>query len=144
MSAGKQTRMVKAAEAPSQPDADEAESGGAGEPDLVFWSSAFSEAQLNLKNFVYKGMFLRLKMNNLRNALLREDDGATQGLIQSELQQTFAQIEANQGEVEGARAALEDLEREARLNSVLPGHIREWKKDLPELEDFLTEMIPTP
>ena len=146
VSAGKQTRIIQTEETSEEADSDEteAESAATAKPDLEYWSSAYSEAQLNVKNSVYKGMVLRLKMNNLRNAVLREDDGASQGLIQSELQKTFAQIESNKGEVEAARTALGDLERKARLDGVLPGQIRNWKKDLPETEDFLTEMIPTP
>ena len=78
-----------------------------------------------------RGLVLELKMNDLKNAWLREDDGATQGRIQQLLQETLQEIESNRQDVQVARQALQALQSEAQQEGLLPGTIRELVGKLP-------------
>jgi hypothetical protein len=133
---------VKAHETEKAGDAVSAETDGtpteAQGPDLEFWKSAFAEGRLNLKNAVNRGLVLQLKMNNLRNAFYREDDGTTQARIQAELTQTLEQIEANKTDVEEARSALKTLEDEAKSAGVPPGKIRDLTAEVEDPETVFT------
>lgn len=121
-------------EVPSTEAETKTEPGAAGvtEKDMEFWKSAFGEARLNLQNAVNRHLVLQLKMNNLRNAFFREDDGSTQALIQSQLQQTLEQIEAAKLELEQAKTAIERLQTEARRSGLSPRLIGDFTGELPE------------
>ena len=77
-------------------------------------------------------------MNNLRNAFFTEDDGSTQALIQSQLNQTLQEIEQNKSEATKARKALATLEREARRAGMPARVIQELTKDSTQA----TEIAP--
>ncbi|MGH9338585.1 MAG: hypothetical protein ACRD1R_03110 [Acidobacteriota bacterium] len=113
-------------------------------PDLEFWKQAFAEARLNLKNAINRGLVLQLRMNNLRNAFLSEDDGSTQGAIQAELQQTLQEITQSNLEIEAAQAALATLQREAALAGLLPGQIRELTGEVEDTEAIITPTSVAP
>lgn len=127
---------ITPSEAKSKSSATESEEGEG--KDHEFWKSAFSEAQLNVRNVVNRGLVLQLKMNNLRNAFFTEDDGSTQALIQSQLNQTLQEIEQNKSEATKARKALATLEREARRAGMPARVIQELTKDSTQA----TEIAP--
>ncbi|MFQ5928751.1 MAG: hypothetical protein ACE5MK_03565 [Acidobacteriota bacterium] len=108
------------------------------EKDLGTWKAEFDEARMNLKNAVNRSMVLQLKINDLRNAYFREDDGTTQARIQQQLQETLQEIESNKQEVQAAREALQKLENEARKEGLPPGTIRELVGELPKEETIST------
>lgn len=111
--------------------------------DLSFWENAFSEARLNLKNAVNRGMVLQLRMNNLRNAYFSEDDGSTQARLQKELSDNMSNIEKNKLEVQKAKEALEKLQKEARDAGLSPQEIRKLTGDVPTVES-ITSLNPSP
>jgi hypothetical protein len=133
---------VKATEGEEASEAVPAETAGTATedqgPDVEFWKSAFAEARLNLKNAVNRGLVMQLKMNNLRNAFYREDDGTTQARIQAELAQTLEQLEANKQDVEEARDTLKTVEEEARKAGLPPGTIRELTAEIEDPETVIT------
>ena len=65
-------------------------------PDLLTeWQQAFAEAAGKIQLEANQGAVLQLRMNNLRNAFLRQSDGSRQARIQALLQDTLRQIETN-------------------------------------------------
>lgn len=100
--------------------------------DMEDWKSAFAEARLNVTTAVNRGLVLQLKMNHLRNAFFTEDDGSTQALIQSQMDETLKELEKNRQEVEEAKKALEKLQQEARRAGVPQRLIDEMTGELPE------------
>jgi hypothetical protein len=131
---------AKEAESSSEEAASETEEAATEDqgPDMEFWTSAFAEGRLNLKNAVNRGLVLQLRLNNLRNAFYREDDGTTQARIQAELTQTLEQFEANKTDVDEARSALKTLEDEARKAGVPPGKLRDLTAEVEDPETIIT------
>ena len=102
------------------------------ERDLEFWRAAFREARVNMQNAVRRALVLQLRITNLNNAYLSEDDGAQQSFIQSQMQETLDAIEKNKAETEKARAAIDQLLQEARAAGLDPGTISEMAGEIPE------------
>ena len=94
--------------------------------------ASFTQARLDLETAVTKGRVLELKMNELRGQYYSQSNGVTQGRLQEQLQQLQLEIQANQQEVEAARAALQQLEQQARRDGVPPGAIRRMTADSPQ------------
>ena len=140
--------LVSVSEAPAAPSQGETEAETeaetetepeeTAEKDLASRKAEFGEARMNLKNAVNRSMVLQLKINDLRNAYFREDDGTTQARIQQQLQGTLQEIESNKQEVQAAREALQKLENEARKEGLQPGTIRELVGELPKEETIST------
>ncbi|MDA2939016.1 hypothetical protein MYX75_12245 [Acidobacteria bacterium AH-259-A15] len=138
--------LVSVSEAPAAPSQGETEAETetetepeeTAEKDLASREAEFDEARMNLKNAVNRSMVLQLKINDLRNAYFREDDGTTQARIQQQLQGTLEEIESNKQEVQAAREALQKLENEARKEGLQPGTIRELVGELPKEETIST------
>ncbi|MDA2926096.1 hypothetical protein MYX78_02490 [Acidobacteria bacterium AH-259-G07] len=142
--------LVSVSEAPAAPSQGETEAEAeteaetetepeeTAEKDLASRKAEFDEARMNLKNAVNRSMVLQLKINDLRNAYFREDDGTTQARIQQQLQETLQEIESNKQEVQAAREALQKLENEARKEGLQPGTIRELVGELPKEETIST------
>lgn len=132
---------ISVAEAPPPPEGSaegEGEAQAEAEKDMAAWRAEFEESRLNVKNAVNRSLVLQLKMNDLRNSYLREDDGATQARIQQQLQETLQQIEENKAETEKARQELQKLQNEAKGSGLPPGTIRELTGDLPQEESIVT------
>ncbi|MBI4444384.1 MAG: hypothetical protein HY645_00630 [Acidobacteria bacterium] len=133
-----------ALEAPATPTAEAQPAAASQKPltekDLEFWKAAFNEARLNLKNAVNLDLVLQLRINNLQNAYLREDDGATQALLQRQLQETSDQLQQNVLEIEKAKKALDILAEEARRSGLQPGVVTEMIGELPETTRILPEI----
>lgn len=150
---------VTTSTAPSPAAEPDAEVQAAGEPDaaadsgaddglspeeLQKWKEAFDEARLNLRNAVSEGLVLQLRMNNLRNAFLRQSDGATQERIQGQLQETLDQMGRNRKAQDDARAAINRLQSDARAAGLSQAKIRELTGTLPEPPpDILSETTGT-
>ena len=114
------------------------------EPDLGFWKQTFAEARLNYKTAVHRVLVLQLKMNNLRNAFFREDDGSTQALIQSQMQETLERIEQSKLEIEETKKAIERLQKEARKAGISPQLLRELAGRMSTAESIVVPTTPTP
>ena len=95
------------------------------------WQALFNEARLDLANAVNRGRVLELKMKDLQDAWLREDDGSTQGRIQQLLQETQQLIESNKRETQATRETLQALQLEAQQAGLLPAVIRDLVGELP-------------
>jgi hypothetical protein len=74
-------------------------------------------------------------MTELSSGWMRVSAGDTDSTLEEEFnrqtQQIGQELEDNKQEIQAARDAIEALEREARLEGVLPGTIRQMVEDLP-------------
>ena len=102
------------------------------ETDPVVWESKFGEARINLKNAVNRDLVLQLKMNELRNSYLRQDNGVTQARIQHQLLETQQEIEKNSQAVRDTRSAVDTLRSEAEAEGVSPEALQDLVGGLPE------------
>ncbi len=102
------------------------------ETDPVVWESKFGEARINLKNAVNRDLVLQLKMNELRNSYLRQDNGVTQARIQQQLMETQQEIEKNSQAVRDSRSAVDTLRSEAEAEGVSPEALQDLVGGLPE------------
>ncbi len=93
--------------------------------DLSALRAQFTEARLDVKNAMTQSNVLQLKMNDLRNAYFAETDGAAQGRLQQELEQTLQGIEASKQLVQQAQQALQQLQQQAAQAGLPPGEVRE-------------------
>ncbi len=102
------------------------------EIDPAVWESKFGEARLNLKNAVNRDLVLQLKMNELRNSYLRQDNGVTQARIQQQLLETQQEIERNSQAVRESRSAVDTLRNEAQAEGVSTETLQSLVGQLPE------------
>ena len=102
------------------------------ETDPAVWESKFGEARLNLKNAVNRDLVLQLKMNELRNSYLRQDNGVTQARIQQQLLETQQEIERNSQAVRESRSAVDTLRNEAQADGVSTETLQSLVGQLPE------------
>ena len=102
------------------------------EIDPAVWESKFGEARLNLKNAVNRDLVLQLKMNELRNSYLRQDNGVTQARIQQQLLETQQEIERNSQAVRASRSAVDTLRNEAQAEGVSTETLQSLVGELPE------------
>ncbi len=106
--------------------------------DPSVWESRFGEARLNLKNAVNRDLVLQLKMNELRNSYLRQDNGVTQARIQQQLLQTQQEIERNSQAVRDSRSAVDTLRSEAKADGVSAGTVQGLVGELPQDTSIFT------
>ncbi len=118
-------------QAAAEPDAAGPDGDELSPEELKKWKEAFDEARVNLSNAVSEGLVLQLRMNNLRNAYLRQSDGTTQERVQAQLRQTMQAIETNRQAQREARAAIDQLQRDARAAGLSQAKIRELTGTLP-------------
>jgi hypothetical protein len=90
-----------------------------------FWKQAFADARQKVKDLENESNVIILKLNDLQNRFYRESDGFRQQAIQREIQKTFYEQDVNKQNLEKAKSALDDLEREARRSGALPGWVKE-------------------
>ena len=102
------------------------------ETDPAVWESKFGEARLNLKNAVNRDLVLQLKMNELRNSYLRQDNGVTMARIQQQLLETQQEIERNSQAVRDSRSAVDTLRNEAQADGVSAETVQGFVGELPE------------
>ena len=108
------------------------------ETDPAVWESKFGEARINLKNAVNRDLVLQLKMNELRNSYLRQDNGVTQARIQQQLLETQQEIEKNSQAVRESRSAVDTLRSEAEADGVTTDTIQSLVGGLPEDTSIIT------
>lgn len=99
-------------------------------PDMEEWTQAFREARANLQGAVNQTLVLELRLNNLRNAYFRQDDGSTAEMLQSQLAKTNEELQNARRSEEEARGTLEQLEREALAAGLSPGEVRSLKGEI--------------
>lgn len=103
--------------------------------DFQFWESVFEEARLRLKGALGRSLVLQLKMNDLRNAFLAEEDSDQQALTQARLDQSLQDIVSSQLEVEAEKKVLEKLQEDARESGLPEWIIRTLSGASPESEE---------
>ena len=108
------------------------------ETDPAVWESKFGEARINLKNAVNRDLVLQLKMNELRNSYLRQDNGVTQARIQQQLLETQQEIEQNSQAVQESRSAVDTLRSQAEAEGVSPEAVQDLVGGLPEDTSVIT------
>lgn len=114
------------------------------EGEEIDWNQLFSEATLAYRTAVNNHLVLQLRFNNLRNAFFNEDDGTTQSLIQTQMQETAEKLEANQKVLHESRQKIGELQKAAAGAGLNPREIRELVGELPEPESILSPSTPTP
>jgi hypothetical protein len=90
-----------------------------------YWRQTMAEARQRVQDLENEKNVLILKQNRLENEFHGEDNGFRRETIQREIQKTFYEQDLNKENLEKAKAALEDLEKEARKSGALPGWISE-------------------
>jgi hypothetical protein len=88
-----------------------------------YWRKTMADARQKVKDLENEANVLILKQNSLQNEFYREDDGFKREGIQREIQKTYYEQDQNKENLEKAKAALQDLENEARKSGALPGWI---------------------
>jgi hypothetical protein len=103
--------------------------------DALEWENLFGGARERLVSSIDQGEQLELRMTELSSGWMRVSAGDTDSTLEEEFnrqtQQIGQELEDNKQEIQAARDAIEALEREARLEGVLPGTIRQMVEDLP-------------
>jgi hypothetical protein len=90
-----------------------------------YWRKTMAEARRKVHDLENEANVLILKQNSLQNEFYREDDGFKREGIQREIQKTYYEQDLNKDNLQKAKAALQDLENEARKSGALPGWISE-------------------
>jgi hypothetical protein len=90
-----------------------------------YWRKTMAEARQKVHDLENEVNVLILKQNSLQNEFYREDDGFKREGIQREIQKTYYEQDLNKDNLQKAKAALQDLENEARKSGALPGWISE-------------------
>jgi len=90
-----------------------------------FWKQSFADARQRVKDLENECNVITLKLNDLQNRFYRESDGFKQQEIQREIQKTFYEQDVNKQNLEKAKSALDNLEKEAHRSGALPGWIKE-------------------
>ncbi len=88
-----------------------------------YWRKTMAEARQRVKDLENEANVIVLKLNDLQNQFYREDDGFKRETIQREIQKTLYEQDKNKQELQKAKNALADLEKEARKSGALPGWI---------------------
>ena len=88
-----------------------------------YWRRTMSDARRSVKSLEDQSNVLVLKLNGLQDQFYKEADGYRRETIQREIQKTYYEQDLNKESLEKAKAALQDLENEARKSGALPGWI---------------------
>ncbi|HEV8132273.1 MAG TPA: hypothetical protein VGQ81_13570 [Acidobacteriota bacterium] len=119
--------------------------------DEGYWRKAFKEARFNLKLVQNRQMVLELRINDLRNRVLTENDGSMRTMIEQTLNTAAEELQKNKGEIAKAEDKLKKLEEEARKANVPPGWTREEaesetapKPATPPAPQFPSAVSPPP
>ena len=119
---------------PSRKDGDAAVKSPADKPDSdeptdfqgrteSFWRKTMGEARQKVKDLSSEATVIVLKIADLQNQFYKIDDGFKRETIARDLQKTYYEQDKNKEELEKAKAALQDLENEARKSGALPGWV---------------------
>jgi hypothetical protein len=88
-----------------------------------YWRKTMSEAYDNVTKLENESNVLVLKLNGLQDQFYKEADGYKRETVQREIQKTYYEQDLNKQNLEKAKAALRDLDNEARKSGALPGWI---------------------
>jgi hypothetical protein len=88
-----------------------------------YWRNTMSAARENATSLENEANVLVLKLNGLQNQFYKEADGYRRETVQRDIQKTYYEQDLNKQNLEKAKAALQDLENEARKSGALPGWI---------------------
>ena len=103
--------------------------------DAMEWENLFGGSMERLVSAIGQGEQLEQRMIELSASWVRVSAGDTNSSLEEEFnrqtQQIEQELENNKQEIQAARDAIEALEREARLDGVPPGTIRQMVEDLP-------------
>lgn len=88
-----------------------------------FWRKTMADARQSVKDLTNEANVIVLKIADLQNKFYSMDDGFNRETIQREIQKSFYEQDLNRNNLEKAKAALKDLENEARKSGALPGWI---------------------
>jgi hypothetical protein len=86
-----------------------------------FWRETMSDARRKVKELENEANVLILKINELQDQFYKQSDGFYRETIQRELQKSYYEQDLNKENLTRAKAALQDLETEARKSGALPG-----------------------
>jgi hypothetical protein len=88
-----------------------------------YWRKTMSDTYENVSRLENEANVLVLKLNGLQDQFYKEADGYRRETVQREIQKTYYEQDLNKQNLEKAKAALQDLENEARKSGALPGWI---------------------
>jgi hypothetical protein len=88
-----------------------------------YWRNAMRAAHESVTRLENESNVLVLKLNGLQDQFYKEADGFRRETVQREIQKTYYEQDLNKQNLEKAKAALQDLENEARKSGALPGWI---------------------
>ena len=104
-----------------KPDSDEP-TDFQGRPES-YWRKTMGEARQKVKDLTNESNVIILKIADLQNQFYRIDDGFKRETIGRDLQKSYYEQDKNKEDLEKAKAALQDLENEARKSGALPGWV---------------------
>ena len=90
-----------------------------------YWRKTMSAARENVARLENETNVLVLKLNGLQDQFYKEADGYRRETVQRDIQKTYYEQDLNKENLEKAKAALQDLENEARKSGALPGWIEQ-------------------
>jgi hypothetical protein len=90
-----------------------------------YWRNTMSATRENVTRLENEANVLVLKLNGLQNQFYKEADGYRRETVQRDIQKTYYEQDLNKQNLEKAKAALQDLENEARKSGALPGWIEQ-------------------
>jgi len=88
-----------------------------------YWRQTMADARQKVKDLTNEANVIVLNIADLQNTFYRTDDGYKRETVQRDLQKAYYQQDLNKENLEKAKAALQDLENEARKSGALPGWI---------------------
>ena len=119
------------------PDQEEEDSGPVEDRkrDPVEWENLFGEARQRLVSAIDRGELIEERLTELSVGWVRVNPDTTDRTLEEEFAEQTARyeqdLEDNKQAIQAARDAIQTLEKEARLEGVLPGTIRQLLGDLP-------------
>ena len=103
--------------------------------DPVEWENLFGEARQRLVSAIDRGEFIEERLTELSAGWVRVNPDTTDSTLEGEFAEQTERykedLEDNEQAIQAARDAIQTLEKEARLEGVLPGTIRQLLGDLP-------------
>jgi hypothetical protein len=86
-----------------------------------YWRKTMAEARQKVKDLEEESKVLALKMGGLQTKFYNMDDGFARESVQRDIQKAVYEQDTNKANLEKAKTALQDLEKEARQSGALPG-----------------------
>ena len=89
-----------------------------------YWRKTMAEARQKVKDLTNEANVITLAIADTQNKFYSMDDGFKRETLQRDLQKKYYEQDLNKENLEKAKAALQDLENEARKSGALPGWIQ--------------------